>query len=95
MPYSDLPHPQVLSTAFLAGQGPPAGQSTKDWMWNGKDIASVWPDLAGEGAAAVSDGSLCSRCSVPPPQELCFVVTAPVCSLVLLVFHLHKTRLLA
>ena len=40
---------QVLSTAFLAGQGPLAGQTTKDWMWSGKDIASVWPDLAGEG----------------------------------------------
>ena len=45
---------QVLSTAFLAGQGPHPEQSTRDWMWMGRDIATVWPDLAGSGASCWS-----------------------------------------
>ena len=51
---------QVLSTAFLAGQGPHPEQATRDWMWLGKDIAAVWPDLAGTGAPAARRAAGCT-----------------------------------
>lgn len=48
---------QVLSTAFLAGHGPPKSQAVRAWMWQGKDLTSAWTDQIGEGESLTSCSS--------------------------------------
>lgn len=46
---------EVLSTAFLAGQGPEKGQSIRSWMWQGKDLSQAWANQIGKGDASYVD----------------------------------------
>ncbi|KAK9815105.1 hypothetical protein WJX73_007686 [Symbiochloris irregularis] len=46
---------EVMSTAFLAGHGPPKGQAAQAWMWQGKALTGVWKDQIGEGQVSYAE----------------------------------------